>query len=207
MKKSILLSLMCIVTLSIASCKSDKKQEVKTPIVEKGFSIEPKTTTINWTAYKTTAKVPVKGQFTEVSIENTKKGATAKEALDGLKFTIPVNSLFTKDSIRDGKLKEFFFGVMENTSKITGKLHINDDYSGNAEISMNGISQKLPFTYTVKDQMATIEAVMDLNNWQAQAAIEALNVVCKELHTGEDGVSKTWNDVKIEVATYLKKDE
>lgn len=206
MKKSIILSLLCVITLSMASCKNDKKQETKAPVAEKGFSFEAKTTTINWTAYKTTAKVPVKGQFTEVTIENTKKGATAKEALDGLKFSIPIQSLFTKDSIRDNKLKKFFFGVMTNTSQITGTLYMRDDTSGNAEITMNGISQKLPFTYTVKDQMVTIEAEMDLDNWQAQAAIEALNVVCKELHTGEDGVSKTWNEVKIEVVTYLKKE-
>lgn len=206
MKKSIILSLLCVITLSMASCKNDKKQETKAPAAEKGFSVESKTTTINWTAYKTTAKVPVKGQFTEVTIENTKKGATAKEALDGLKFSIPIQSLFTKDSIRDNKLKKFFFGVMTNTSQITGTLYMRDDTSGNAEISMNGISQKLPITYTVKDQMVTIEAEMDLDNWQAQAAIEALNVVCKELHTGEDGVSKTWNEVKIEVVTYLKKE-
>ena len=52
--------------------------------------------------------------------------------------------------------------------------------------------------------MVTIEAVMDLDNWQAQLAIEALNIVCKDLHSGDDGISKTWSEVKIEVATYLK---
>jgi hypothetical protein len=29
-------------------------------------------------------------------------------------------------------------------------------------------------------------------------------VVCKDLHTGEDGISKTWSDVKIEVIAILK---
>ena len=71
---------------------------------------------------------------------------------------------------------------------------------------MNGISQVLPITFVISDQMVTLEALMDLDNWQAQTALEALNVVCKDLHTGPDGISKTWSEVKIEVATYLKYD-
>ncbi len=39
---------------------------------------------------------------------------------------------------------------------------------------MNGISQDLPITYSIEGQMVTIEAVMNLDNWKAQAAIEAL---------------------------------
>ena len=69
---------------------------------------------------------------------------------------------------------------------------------------MNGITQALPITFIISDQMVTMEALMDLDNWQAQTAIESLNEVCKELHTGTDGISKTWSEVKIEVATYLK---
>jgi hypothetical protein len=69
---------------------------------------------------------------------------------------------------------------------------------------MNGISQQLPITYVISDQMVSFEAVMDLDNWKAQTAIEALNLVCKDLHKGEDGISKTWSEVKIEVVTYLK---
>lgn len=51
---------------------------------------------------------------------------------------------------------------------------------------MNGISHQLPINYLIY-----IEAVMDLKNWKAQAAINTLNVVCFDLHKGEDGISKT----------------
>ena len=205
MKKTLLLTLLIITITLVTSCKETKKPEPSLS-AEKGYSVEPKTTTINWIAYKTTNKVPVKGQFTKLTIENKSKSKTAIEALNNLKFDIPINSLFTKDTIRDGKLKKFFFGSMKNTALISGTIHINNETSGTVDLVMNGISQELPITFVISDQMVTLEAIMDLDNWQAQTALEALNVVCKELHTGEDGISKTWSEVKIEVATYLKYD-
>jgi polyisoprenoid-binding protein YceI len=206
MKKTLLFSLLIVSALSIISCGNDKKKEEikKENSTKNTYSIEPSNTTITFTAYKTTDKVPVKGQFTKFTVENSKNGNSVKEALDGLKFSIPVSSLFTKDTIRDGKLKKFFFGTMENTTEIKGTLHFANETSGTADITMNGISQVLPITYVIDGQMASIEGVMNLDNWKAQAALEALNVVCFDLHKGSDGVSKTWSEVKIEVVTYLK---
>jgi len=206
MRKLLFLSLFLISTLTIVSCGDDKKEKKSTEKTTTGktYSIEPKTTTINWTAYKTTDKVPVKGQFTKFSIENNKNGNTVIEALNGLKFSIPVSSLFTKDTIRDGKLKKFFFGEMIDTQEIKGTLHFVNENSGTADITMNGVSQELPITYVIDGQMVSIEGIMNIDNWKAQAALEALNLVCLDLHKGADGVSKTWSDVKIEVVAYLK---
>jgi hypothetical protein len=194
--------LLFVVIMGTISCKESKKQKVKE--TTKQYVVESKTTTINWIAYKTTDKVPVKGQFTELNIAKVHKGSSALDALNGLKFSIPVSSIFTKDTIRDGKLKKFFFGTMKNTNTITGTISMNNETSGSVELTMNGISQNLPITYVISDQMVTIEAVMDLDNWKAQLAIEALNVACRDLHSGEDGIPKTWTEVKIEIATYLK---
>ncbi len=202
MKKIFVLSLMLLIALSFTSCKEKEKKEAKP--VEKLFSIDTKATTVNWTAYKTTSKVPVKGQFSDLTIEKPIKAPTSLEALNGLKFSIPISSLFTNDTIRDGKVKKFFFGTLKNTSLIRGTITMNDETSGSVAITMNGISQDLPIVYVLSDQMITIEALLDLDNWKAQAAIEALNIVCKDLHSGDDGISKTWNDVKIEVTAYLK---
>ena len=204
MKKIFILSIMLITAVSFTSCKNNETKKNTTEQKETGYIVEPKTTSINWIAYKTTNKVPVKGVFTKVSFENPKKGKTAIEALNDLKFSIPVNSLFTKDTIRDRKLRTFFFGKMIETSNITGTIHMNNETSGTVDLTMNGISQVLPINYVISDQMVTIEAVMDLDNWKAQLALETLNEACKELHTGDDGITKTWSEVKIEIATYLK---
>lgn len=201
MKKIYLLVLLFITVTVVISCKKNVK--VENSLTAKMFTVLADSTIISWTAYKTTAKVPVKGQFSELIIENAKKDSTMLGALNGLKFKIPVNSLFTNDTLRDGKLKKFFFGSMQNTNFIKGVLHMNNENTSMVELTMNGITRELPIAYIVTDQKVTIVGNMELDNWQAKAALEALNLVCKDLHTGDDGISKTWSDVKIEVIIVL----
>ncbi len=197
------ISLIIILVFSI-SCKETPKEKIESNTT-KFFFVDSKSTSIKWIAYKTTSKLPVKGEFTQVEIDTTNRNSTSvNEALNNLSFKIPINSLVTNDSIRDGKLKQFFFGTMENTSEISGIIHLLNENSGTVDITMNGITQSLPISIVISDQMATIEAILDLDNWKAQAAITALNTVCGKLHSGDDGISKTWSEVKIEVATYVK---
>lgn len=199
MKNLLLLSLLLLMTVTFTSCKEKKN----TKATEKMFTVESEATSINWTAYKTTSKVPVKGQFTDVTIEPPQNALTVVEALNGLKFNIPVSSLFTKDTIRDGKLKKFFFGTMQNTNSITGTLTLTNETAGSVKLTMNGIAKALPITVSINANIATLRATMDLDNWQGQLAIEALNAACSELHSGEDGIPKTWSEVNIEVITNL----
>ncbi|MBE0423512.1 MAG: YceI family protein [Lutibacter sp.] len=204
MRKKILLALLLLTATVVISCKKNLKDV--TPLPTKMYSVMADSTIINWTAYKTTAKVPVKGQFSALTIENVKNDSTILGALNGLKFKIPVTSLFTNDTIRDGKLKKFFFGAMENTSVIKGTVLLNNENTSTVELTMNGITRELPIAYIITDNRATIVGNMDLDNWQGKAALEALNVVCKDLHTGDDGISKTWSDVKIEVIAVFKQE-
>ena len=64
---------------------------------------------------------------------------------------------------------------------------------------MNGLTKELPFTYEVKGEIIEMKASMDLDTWQAQAAIAALNEVCNEKHKAADGISKTWNEVALQI--------
>jgi hypothetical protein len=54
---------------------------------------------------------------------------------------------------------------MLNTSKISGSIKLTDNSTGLVQITMNGISNKLPISYKIENQQITIEAVMDVNNW------------------------------------------
>ena len=202
MKKIYLPVLLVISMTAVISCKKNVKDEKLLTV--KMFTVMADSTAINWTAYKTTAKVPVKGQFTKITIENAKEDSTIIGALNGLKFKIPVNSLFSNDTLRDGKIKKFFFGSMQNTAFIKGIVHMNDENTSTVELTMNGITRELPVAYILTENKVTIVGNMELDNWQAKAALEALNVVCKDLHTGDDGIIKTWSDVKIEVIAVLK---
>ena len=206
MKKQLLTALILCIGISFVACKSDKKQTMKSEIVVKKapFVLQDANNNIEFTAYKTTEKIGVKGTFKKVTITKGGEGNTAKEAIQNTEFSIPVSSLFTKDSSRDYKIKKFFFGVMENTQLLSGKFFLENDSIGYALLTMNANTQKLPFKYTLKGKQFTLSGIMNIDDWNGQKAVASINTACKELHKGADGVSKTWSEVAINVSSTFK---
>lgn len=209
MKKLITLSIVALLSCQLSSCKKETPAKTQTPVKVKEdsvakYSLNNADNNIGFTAYKTTKKVPVKGTFTKVELTNECKGNTVKDAVNGAEFKIPVSSIETKDDSRNLKIRKFFFGIMENTLDLTGKLTLNDDKSGTVEFTMNGITEKLPFEYTINDKTFSMKTIMNVEKWNAQKAITSLNEVCKDLHKGADGVSKTWSEVSINVTSVFK---
>ncbi len=205
MRKRIIHLLLIGVFFASFSCKkavSEDVKEDKTP----SYAVSSDSISLEWTAYKTTAKVPVKGTFTKIELKNTPSGNSPETAVANIEFSIPIESIFTKDTIRDGKLKKFFFGNMLGTSSISGKTSLNENGVGEATISMNGVEKTVPVSYTTNGNEVEIKANLDLDNWQAQMALAALTEACYELHKGTDGISKTWNtvDVIVKVSTQLQ---
>jgi len=204
--KKLTLSLITIALISFTSCKDEKKEttkEAETTEVKKevSYMVDPSATEIQWTAYKTTAKTPVSGVFKSINFEK-KTGTTPIEALNGLEFSIPVSSLFSKNEERDGKLIASFFGSMLNTEFLKGKIAITEE-SCEITITMNDTMHTIPFKFDIKENQVRFKGTMNMEDWNIQGAIKALNKVCFDLHKGDDGVSKTWNDVVIQVNTTL----
>lgn len=204
MKKNLLVSLLLVAFLS---CKTEKKVnpikeiKVEAPKSTAEFSIEKASKQINFTAYKTSDKIPVGGQFKKVNVLSGGEGNTVKEAIHNTEFSIPVSSLFTQNSSRDYKIKKFFFGIMDNTKLLSGKLLLTDTTNGVVEIEMNGVSQKVPFKYSIVDRVFNMKASMDVNDWNASKALASLNNVCLDLHRGADGISITWSEVTLNITT------
>jgi hypothetical protein len=209
MKKTGIIFLFVIaVSFQFSACKSEiKKEESKETQkseVKKStapFAVSNAKNDINFTAYKTTEKIVVGGLFKKVNVLSGGEGNSVKEAIHNTEFAIPVSSLATKDSSRDYKIKKFFFGVMDNTKLLSGKLLLNDDTNGTAKITMNGETKDVPFTYTISGKIFNMQATIDINNWGANAALASLNKVCEALHTGADGVSKTWSEVSLNITS------
>ena len=199
LKKNSFISIAVLIALVIVSCKKDGKKEAPQ------FTLDQNDVTVKWTGYKTTDKIAVNGQFKEINITNHNEGATAMETLNGAEFSIPVSSLFTDEPARDSKLKQLFFGVMDNTLSLTGKLNLLEDGSGSIDLLMNGIQQKIPVTYTVSGELVELQGIMILDNWNGNAALASINEACFELHKGPDGISKTWNEVAVSATVNLKK--
>ena len=205
MKNITKLAFTFLIVFQFTSCNSDKKEELKTTKLEKestaAFVLNDANNSVEWTAYKTTEKVPVKGKFTKVDVTSGGEGNSVKEAINNAEFSIPISSIFTSDSSRDYKIRKFFFGVMENTKLLSGKLVIENDSLGYADITMNGITEKLPFSYLIKDKKFSMTTKMDVLNWNAKSSLDSLNLICKELHKGLDGISKTWSEVAINISS------
>ncbi len=206
--KKILFTLTVLTAITFTSCKDEKKEESKE--VEKtetkkevSYMVNPVETAVQWTAYKTTAKKPVSGVFQTINFDK-KMGATPIEALNGLEFSIPISSIFSKNEERDGKLVASFFGTMLNTELLKGKIAFSEKGCEIA-ITMNDTMHTIPFKFDIKENKVYFKGTMNLEDWNAQGAIEALNKVCGDLHKGDDGVSKTWNEVLINVETTLMK--
>jgi hypothetical protein len=76
---------------------------------------------------------------------------------------------------------------------------MENDGNGAVDLTMNGLTKSFPYSYEVNGETIDLNATIELDNWQAQAAIAALNEVCFDMHKGADGISKTWTDVAINV--------
>jgi hypothetical protein len=188
------------IIVNLSSCKSESKKEDADKVAAP-FALKYAKNDIHFTAYKTSEKIPVGGQFSKIEIVSGGTGNSVKEAINNTEFSIPVSSILTKDSSRDYKIKKFFFGVMSNTDLLSGKLLISDDSNGIAKITMNGETIDVPFTYTIVDKIFNMQATIDVNNWNASAALASLNKVCEDLHKGSDGVSVTWSEVALNITS------
>ncbi len=195
-----------IITLIVASslliaCGNTETKNDEKETVEKSYSIKNNTTILKWTAYKTTEKKPVGGEFTEVSLKSVPAGKTPEKSLEGLTFGIPVSSLFTDNEERDGKLKRLFFGVMLNTEMISGEFKNIDgnDKEGKGVIAlkMNDVVCDLPFNYTIEGNEFDIVSELNIKSWKADSALNSLNEACYDLHKGPDGISYTSPNVSI----------
>ena len=212
--KTIKLALLALVLIASYNCKENKKEskeeieEVEVVASEK-FSLVQDSTKVSFTAYKTSEKLPVGGQFTNINITKSGSGSSALEAMNGTEFSIPVSSLFTNDATetRDPKIIEFFFGAMENTTLISGVFKVSDDEKSSIDVTLNGKTANIPLiTEMTSESTYTFNGVMNLENWDALAAVASLNKACEALHTGKDGVSKTWNEVAVQAEVLLQKE-
>ncbi len=181
------------IAFTLFAC-SNLKKETETV----AFDLSKSENKIQFTAYKTTKKVPVKGVFNAVDILSGGRGKTIKGAVNNTEFKIPVSSIETNNSSRNAKIIGFFFDVMDSDN-LKGKIHIINETNGYVDFTMNGITEKLDFTYSIKDSIFEMKAIMDLSKWKAQKAISSLNSACEGLHAGDDGISKTWEEVAIAI--------
>jgi len=174
------------------------------------YAFNKANTKVAWTAYKTTEKIGVGGEFTEFEVSIPESGSSITEAVNGVEFKIPVSSTETKNEDRNMKIINSFFGVLTGTDHITGQITSmnGDEKSGTAsvELNINSMSNSIDMDYTVENETITLSQDIDVTKWNAQSGIDSLNTVCYDLHKGADGVSKLWPNVSLSISSTFNKD-
>lgn len=210
--KNLKLFALAMILFTAIGCKDSKNstedKTVEAQTTEGTYTLVNDSTKVSFTAYKTTDKAAVGGIFKEITLTNTGEGKTAFEALNGTKFSIPVSSLFTNDGTgtRDPKILEFFFGVMKNTELISGEFKVSGENTCSIDVTLNGKTANIPLQVTTNsDTSLSFDGVMNLENWDGLAAVASINKACEALHTGADGVSKTWSEVAVHADVLLNK--
>jgi hypothetical protein len=189
------------------STKSSNSKSIET---ECTYSLLKDSSSVNWTAFKTNARVGVKGHFDEFKVGLPENVSSPFEAIVGTTFNIETKSVNTGDLVRDPKLVQFFFNALTNGQIINGSIKSADgnekEGNGLIELLLNGMKKEIPYTYKIEGNIIYLKTGINLDEWNGSDAVKSLNTACYDLHTGEDGVSKLWPDIEIEVIAMLKKD-
>ena len=208
MKKST--AFLCLSGLFLISCgggeNTESNEDTDSTAQEVcAYSYDPESTELTWTAFKLTDKIGVSGTFDQIDVVANDNSEDMFGVLSGATFDIPVLSLNSQDPVRDPKLKNSFFGNMEETASISGTITTINESEGSVQISMNGTSVDYKGEVKVEGETITFLTTIDILDFNGQVAMDSLSVVCAEKHTGEDGVNKLWTDVDIAVKTTLVK--
>lgn len=167
------------------------------------YAYNADSTHFKWTAYKYTTRAGVGGTFDDITVTNTNSTENKLDVLVGAEFTITTGSVNSGNLERDPKVVEFFFGKLVDGGRITGKINSIKDGEAVITINMNDVSMDVVGKIAEEGNKVTLTAKVDMTDFEGMAAVESLNEKCYDLHTGEDGVSKLWPDVSIEVSTVL----
>ncbi len=211
--KKLIAPIAVITAFSLASCGGNETIKEKTieNVAETCFYSYDNNAgaQVRWTAFKTTDKVGVGGQFDQVNVIAGDKSTKITDVLNTIKFNIPTGSTNTANEDRDSKIVKSFFGVMEATDIIYGQVKSSDgdNIKGTCTfyLTINNVERETVLNYTVEDATINLTGEIDLTNWGAENAVASLNEICGVLHTGADGVSKTWLNVELAIETTLKK--
>jgi len=215
--KKIFITLSVITVFTLASCGGGEKTETtenqaaSTPAEETCFYSynEAAGAQVRWTAFKTTAKKPVGGQFDQVNVSGGERSTKITDVLRTIKFNIPTASTNTANEDRNAKIVKYVFGTMNATDLIIGQVKDanGDNQSGTCTfyLTLNNVEREVILDYTIEDALLKLTGEIDLVDFKAENAVSAINKACEDLHKGEDGISKTWSVVELSIETTLSK--
>ncbi len=187
--------------------KGDKKDGSEDKV--QTYNYDHSKTELNITTYKHSSKTGVGIGFDSLQVEGV--GSDAKsipELFKDVSFEVPISGLNSGDPTRDPKIREHFFGVMENGSSIEGEVKgmsvEGKEGSASIMVEMNGVEQTVEMDVKNEKGSLTLTGTIDALDWDGQEALDSLQSACEEKHTGDDGKTKLWSEVALELSTELE---
>ena len=166
------------VSLFLSSCGgSEETQELSSDQTIENciYTYNPALTKLDWTAFKFLRKAGVPGTFTTINVEGAKSGANPKSIIESLSFSIPVNSVETNDPGRNKKIDSLFFGKLNNTALLSGKVvSLGDNGKAILLVTMNDISNEVEGDYTLNDNVFKFNTVLIYRTIMSDIGIEFL---------------------------------
>ncbi|NQY66122.1 MAG: YceI family protein [Flavobacteriales bacterium] len=161
------------------------------------YELDSKSSTVTWTAFKTSEKKGVSGTFDSFSI-STDTASNPINILLGASFSADILTPNTNNPARDTTLMENFFGLLQGDD-ISGKIISAADGRGVIEVNINNKAMKYDFGFSFTDLVYKINFQINLDSLGADSALAGIHEACGQLHIGEDGVSALWPTVNVEI--------
>jgi hypothetical protein len=157
---------------------------------------------IAWTGFKYTEKTGVGGSFDALTVES-KKSKSVEELLKSISFKIDTESVNSGNPARDATLKRTVFKFLSIPKTIKGEVLSVKDKVLNFKMTLNE-EMEAQFGYSYDKGELSAKGAIDLTKNGLLESFNAVHESCKVLHTGKDGVSKTWADVKINLKAQVE---
>ncbi|PHR56710.1 MAG: hypothetical protein COA44_07615 [Arcobacter sp.] len=157
---------------------------------------------VNWTAFKTPTKIGVSGTFAKPNLETRQtKDLCFFSFLPTTTVHIDTSSVKTDNETRDRAIVNAFFKNMIEGKYIDAIIKRVDleRKELSVEITMNDVTQTIYMPYIHDDKMFRARGKIDILNFSASKALNALNEVCFEKHKG-----KTWSEVELSFVIVMK---
>lgn len=203
--KKLFVALSASILLMGVSCKKkteEKAEPQPTVTSTETYQVTAQNSKVEWTGYKFTEKKGVSGVFKNINVLNAPKSETVMGAFNGVDFTIPASSIYSKNEARDYKLKTLFFGMMDNTELLSGSF-VTEGEQIFLNLKMNNTQKKIPLKHTVAGRNVRLQGSLNILDFGASKAFNSIHKACELLHTGKDNISKTWEDVAIDALVVL----
>jgi polyisoprenoid-binding protein YceI len=184
------------------------------------YEIDTSTLQVHWTAFKTNQKVGVNGSFSEVTLAGDLHDTDLAQLLGQLEAEIQVtgaDKFRTGNPARDTTIYEKFFSLFKRKGMLKGEIHnvkvqngptpdIDTSGTFDLKLTVNQKTKEVPFKFTLTPAGAfNATGAINVLDFNLNGALASLHQACEALHTGTDGVSKTWPDVDLKLDATIRR--